>query len=119
MLGYSLVALAMVIGANIEYGMIFAVVPADVFGIGFDKGETFVLSPRPCVSIWANSQLRDTTAWAFRNLKRKWRSSRGDDAYQIVFGGKNIDSGDFAFVHQLVSVSHKTLVFCRSQWKLI
>ena len=37
--GYSLVALAMVIGANIEYGMIFAVVPADVFGIGFDKGE--------------------------------------------------------------------------------
>ena len=29
----------MVIGANIEYGMIFAVVPADVLGIGFDKGE--------------------------------------------------------------------------------
>ena len=29
----------MVIGANIEYGMVFAVIPADVFAIGLDKGE--------------------------------------------------------------------------------
>ena len=92
--------------------MIFAVVPADVFGIGFDKGEKpSFLSPRPCVSlIWANSQLRIPRHGLSVQLRIAVHL-RGDDAYQIVFGGKNIDSGDFAFVHHWFQCSHKTLGF--------
>ena len=64
----------MVIGANIEYGMIFAVVPADVFGIGFDKGEkafVFVTQGLAFLYLGKTVQLRDTTAWAFRNSKEE------------------------------------------------
>ena len=37
--GNALVALAMVVGAYVEDGMVFAVVPADVFCFGLEEGE--------------------------------------------------------------------------------
>ena len=71
--GNALVALAMVVGAYVEDGMVFAVVPADVFCFGLEEREEVaaLFAEGLPLSICAKSQLREMTAWAFRNSREE------------------------------------------------
>ena len=98
--GNALIALAMVVGTNVEDGMVFTVVPADALSFAFDEGEEWCRTVCPfltalhlgikptagndCCSL---QELQRTTAFHFT----------ADDTLQIILHGQNVDGNNLVF----------------------
>ena len=101
----ALITLAVVIGTDVEDGVVFAVVPTDTLAFAFDESEEgrsllgMLLSP---LHLGIEPTSRDDGG-GFQELERATALHLAtDDACQVVLDGQDVDGDDFVLIdHEL------------------
>ena len=100
--GDALIALAMVVGTDIEELVVFAVVPADNLGIGGDHlagcGELFLVEVLAFLDLGEEPATRDDGVRLEELDGRVGVHLGGDDADEVFLDGEDIDGGDLVVV---------------------
>ena len=95
--GDALIALAMVVGTDVEDGVVLAVVPTDAFALAFDEGE----ERRRLLGMFLPAKhlrIEPAAADDCRSLQELQRATAlhlaADDACQVVFDGQDVDGNN-------------------------
>ena len=100
----ALIALAMVVGTDVEDGVVLAVVPADALTLAFDKGEERRRLACPFLAT-LHLGIEPTAGDDGSCLQKLERTTAlhlaADDARQVILDGQDVDC------HNLVLVNHK------------
>ena len=113
-LGDTLIALAMVVGTNIKDGMVFSVVPTDIFFFSFGKREESVALLAHCVSFFdlGKEPATGNDGMCLQKFEGRGCAHFGRNyAGQVIFYRKYIDSCNLVLMYHEFEGSHEYLGF--------
>ena len=91
----ALIALAVVVGADVEDGVVFAVVPSNERVVGFLEGEEIVLGPLLAMLQLGQQPRAGDDGMSLEEFHRRSGTHlAGDDALEILFDGQFVDGTD-------------------------